>query len=90
MITRRSAMDEVLAATAPKGLSGDHWRSAWDFAALIAAGYRFIPQPSFQQYSSYTPRLRKKMGSEANGGANRQRCSDRTPTRVRPWRLTSS
>jgi hypothetical protein len=49
-----------LASAAPQGLTGSVGSVPWDFAEVIAAGYEFKPQPSFQTYASYTSRLRQK------------------------------
>ena len=59
-VKQRTKMDAVLAAGAPKGLAGTVGAVPWDLAEIIAAGYTFVPQPSLQQYSSYTDNLQHK------------------------------
>jgi hypothetical protein len=57
---RRSSAEAKLAMSAPPGLVGTLGSLPWNFSEIIAAGYRFVPQPSLQQYVSYTPRLRAR------------------------------
>jgi hypothetical protein len=54
----RTSAEEQLAHHAPPNLLGTVGSVPWDFSEIIAAGYDFVPQPSLQQYSSYTARLR--------------------------------
>lgn len=59
LVAKRKASEALLARDAPANLTGKVGVVPFDFAEVIAAGYDFTPQPSLQQYSSYTPRIRE-------------------------------
>jgi hypothetical protein len=56
---RRAAAIAQVADRAPPDLAGTVGSLPWDLSEIIAAGLPFVPQPSLQQYNSYTPRLRE-------------------------------
>jgi hypothetical protein len=59
LLAQRKASEDLLARDAPAGLIGKVGVVPYDFSEVIAAGYDFAPQPSLQQYNSYTPRIRE-------------------------------
>ena len=56
---RREAVQQLL-KNAPHDLVGTVASVPWEFSEIIAAGFQFSPTPPLQQYTSYTPRLRKQ------------------------------
>lgn len=59
LATLRKSAEQQLGQNAPANLVGSVGVVPWDFSEVIAGGYNFDPQPSLQQYSSYTPRIRR-------------------------------